>query len=295
MYNLPVNQLTQFGLKKNHIKLVNFFLQNLGKELSAREISTQVNIPVSRIYVYLNDLVKLSLLDRKFQNKSVFVLTEPESRFREFLIKKDVEIKELQKNILGSLREFAAQDFIIFKSLDEFYESAYSMAKDVHIVKILSHNPFLIFNQESAWGKQLFDMYRHGIENKDMKFSYVFDKNFLKSKGLVKNLDAMAENLKWLNSFDNVELRVVDGKNILPLLTLIITNKEVLVGFSNPDEIRVAKGLLLRSEEMANFFERIYEQVYKKSKKVDMKSINALSTSLGLLKKFSLRLKRGPK
>lgn len=297
VYNLQVNQLAQFGLKKNHIKLVNFFLQNIGKELTARDISSQVNIPVSRIYVYLNDLVDLKLVDRKFHNKAKFILTEPESRFREFLLKRDVETKELQKGILDSLRMVSSQDFVLIKSQEEFYESAYSMVKGVKTVRILSHNPLLIFTGENSahWAGQLFEAYRNAIENHELQFFYIFDNNFFKSRDLARNADVVAEKLQWLSGFDDVELRTVDGKNILPMLAMIITDKAVLIGFSSPQDMKVIRGLLLRSDEMASFFEKIYEQIYAKSKKVNIKSLNTLSASLRLLKKLSLKFRKGSK
>ena len=294
MYNANISQLSQFGLKKNHIKLMNFFLQNIGKELAARELSSQVRIPVSRIYVYLNDLVKFGLLDRKFHEKAMFTLTEPETRLREFLLSKDVEIKEMQKGILDSLRAVTAQGLVMVKSSEEFYQSAYSMVKDANMVKILSHNPLLIFSGDGDyWGGQLFEAYKKKIEGKELKFFYIFDKNFLKSRELTKHIEEVVDKLKWLNSFKEAELRVVDGKNILPLLTMIITDSEVLVGFSSPENMKVVRGLLLRSDEMAGFFKQIYGQIYVKSKKVDIKALNALSTSVKLFKKFSLRFKKG--
>jgi len=272
VYNIAVNELTQFGLKKNHIKLINFFLHHIGRELTAKEISKHVKIPISRIYIYLNDLVKFKLLDRKFHSKALFSLTEPESRFKEFLQRKDIEGKELQKNILNSLRTLSAQNFIIIKSSEEFYETAYHMVKDIKAVKILSHSPFLIFVNEKLgyWGEQLLNMYKKRIEDKEIEFFYIFDKNFLNDKNLRKNKDVVIRNVEWLNKYGNVKLGRVDARNIL---TMVITDKEVLIGFSAAEERKVVRGLLARSNEMIQFFSNVYDEVFNKADKVDGSSI----------------------
>ncbi|MBI4010186.1 MAG: hypothetical protein HY361_03290 [Candidatus Aenigmarchaeota archaeon] len=272
MYNITINELLQFGLKKNHIKLLNFFLPNIGKDLTAKEVSKNVDIPVSRIYIYLNDLVKLKLIDRKFHSRALFSLTEPETRFRDFLRRKDVEAKEVHKSILDSLRTIAAQNFVIIRSSEEFYETAYHMVKDIKAVKILSHSPLLLFVNErlGEWGGQLLDMYKKRIDAKEIDFSYVFDKNFLKDKNLRENKDVVAKNVEWLNTHENVKLGAVDARNIL---TMVITEKEVLIGFSAPEERKVIRGLLSRSNEMVHFFDRVYDEVFSRAEKVDVNAV----------------------
>ena len=268
MYNIAVNELAQFGLKKNHIRLVNFFLHHIGRELTAKDISKDVKIPVSRIYIYLNDLVKLKLVDRKFHSKALFSLTEPESRFRDFLQRKDMEAKELQRAILDSLRGLSTQSFVAIKSSEEFYETAYHMVKDINRVKILSHSPLLLFVNEKLgyWGEQLLEMYKKRIAAKEIEFFYIFDRNFLKDKNLRKNKNTVSKNIEWLGKHENVKLGAVDARNIL---TMVITEKGVLIGFSTPEERKVIRGLLARSNEMIQFFNNVYDEVLTKAEKVD--------------------------
>ena len=272
MYNRAVNELARFGLKKNHIKLVNFFVNNVGVEFTAKEVSRHVKIPISRIYTFLNELVRFSIVDRKNHNKAVFSLTDPESRLKEFLHKKEAETKELQTSIINSLRSLSIQNFTTIKSSEEFYETAYHMVKNVNKVKILSHSPFLIFVNErlGSWGEQLLGMYKKRIENGDIDFSYVFDKNFLKDKNLRKNKHVVAKNVEWLTKFMNVKLGAVDAKNIL---TMVITDKEVLIGFTTPEERKVVRGLLARSNEMIQFFNGVYDEVFNKADKITTQSI----------------------
>lgn len=272
LYNIAVNELAQFGLKKNHIKLVNFFLHHIDKELTAKEVSKDVKIPVSRIYIYLNDLVKLKLVDRKFHSKALFSLTDPESRFREFLQRKDMETKELHRTILDSLRGMSAQNFVAIKSSEEFYETAYHMVKDISKVKILSHSPLLLFVNEKLgyWGEQLLEMYKKRISAKEIEFFYIFDRNFLKDKNLRKNKNMVAKNVEWLSKHENVKLGAVDARNIL---TMVITEKGVLIGFSTPEERKIIRGLLARSNEMIHFFSNVYDEVLTKAEKVDNENI----------------------
>ena len=272
MYNIAVNELMQFGLKKNHVKLLNFFLHHTDKDLTAKEISNHVKIPISRIYIYLNDLVKLNLLERKLLSRALFSLTEPESKFREFLQRKDTEMKELQGSIINNLRIFASQNFVIIKSSEEFYQAAYHMVKDVKAVKILSHSPLLLFVNEKLgyWGDQMLGMYKKRIEEKEIDFSYIFDKNFLSNKDLRNNKNSVVKNVEWLSKHDNVKLGSIDASNIL---TMVLTDKEALIGFSTPEERKIVRGLLSRSNEMIHFFSNVYDEVLAKAEKVDAKTI----------------------
>ncbi len=272
MYDITINDLIHFGLKKNHLKLLNFFLHNPDRDLTAKEVSKHVKIPVSRIYIYLNELVRLKLLNRKLQNKAFFSLTEPETRFRNFLQHNDVERKELQRNIINSLRAFATQNFVIIKSSEEFYEAAYYMIKDVKAVRILSHSPFLLFVNEKLgyWGEQLLEMYKKRIGAKEIDFSYIFDKNFLRNRELRKNKDEVIKNVDWLNNYDNVTLGAVDAQNIL---TMVIAEKEALIGFSAPEERKIVRGLLTRSNEMIHFFSNVYDEVLSKAQRINKENV----------------------
>ena len=265
MYNTA--DLEIFGLKKNHVKLINFFLNKVGKEMAAREISREVGIPISRIYPYLNDLIFLKLVGKWEASKKLFVMVDPEIRFREFLNRKNLELRELQKSILDNLPSVASQNLVLAKSTEEFYQIVYQITRNVKNVKILSHTPFLIFVNEKLgyWGMQLLNSYKQRIENKELEFHYLVDKNFLKDKTFKKNKEVAMKNIEWLNNHNNVNLKVHDLSNVV---SMVITDNEVVVGFSNPKERKIARGILFRSHELVDFFGNIYDNLLKEAQEI---------------------------
>ncbi len=265
MYNTA--ELEIFGLKKNHVKLINFFVNKVGKEFTAREISREVGIPISRIYPYLNDLVFHKLIVKKESSKTLFAMIDPELRFREFLNRKNLELKELQKTILDSLPSFASHNFILAKSTEEFYQIVYQIIKNAKSAKILSHTPFLILTTEKLgyWGTQLQNSYKQRIGNKELEFYYLVDNNFLKDKVVKKNKEIVMENIEWLNNQNNVNLRTHDLSNAV---SMVITDNDVVVGFSNPKERKIARGILFRSNELVDFFENIYDNLFQEAQEI---------------------------
>lgn len=259
--------LTLFGLKKNHIKLINFFLAKTGKEFSAREISSEVKIPISRIYPYLNDLVNDRLLERNIGSKTVFVMTDPQIRFREFLNRKEHEIKEVEKIILSKIASYGQQSFVAIKSSEEYYQTVYLMLRNTKNIKILSHTPFFIFTSENLrfWEEQLLNTYKSGIENGDLEFYCIIDKNFFKDRIVKRNKHIVNKNIKWLEKHKNVHIKTIDASKIV---SMVITDGEVLIGFSDPRERKVARGLLLRSYELMKFFENTYNKLFNEAEDV---------------------------
>ena len=265
--------LEKFGLRKNHLRLMAFFLKNISKKFSVKEISKRTEIPLSRIYPFLNSLHRMGLISKVIDRKTFFFMDDPQTRVRRFLNQKEMELKNLQKILLNELSDlYTSQDFVVIKSNKEMWQTSYQIRQNSRYLKLIEHHPRLILmrGNSSYWEKEVRELTKKQIEEENFELYDLVDINFFKEKSVQSNKPLIIGNIQWLQRKENVHLKTIDLTNVP---SMIITEKEVMIGFRNPIDRRNRSALLFRSTEFHNFFERFYDDLFQRAKEIDTNQI----------------------
>lgn len=268
MYNVE-NALRKLGLNKNQIKILDFLLSNVSMEFTAKEMSRNVNLPLSRCYAVLNQLYVLNLIEKRHGKLIKFYITDPEIRFMKFMKLKDYEVKEIQKNIIDMISKFtiSGKSVEILESPDEVYKNFYLIASRANSIKAFAKTPVLLIPEEQKgfWRSQLFKLYKEKIVS-GIDFYYIIDSVILKRKINKRNIKDVKNNLEWILKYKNVHLKDLKGRE---MVSMMITDKECILIFHNvPGSLTTEGGLLIKSKEIVNFFDSLYNDIFNNSKDV---------------------------
>lgn len=152
------------------------------------------------------------------------------------------------------------------------WQTSYQMRQNSRYLKLIEHHPRLILMRENSsyWEREVRELTKKRIEEENFELYDLVDINFLKEKTVQSNKSLVIENIQWLQRKENIHLKTIDLTNVP---SMIITEKEVMIGFRNPIDRRNRSALLFRSTELHNFFERFYDDLFQRAKEIDINQI----------------------
>lgn len=268
-------QMRELGLRKLHIKLVNFFLAHLNTEHTALEIAKTANIPVTRVYKFLDDLVASGLIEKRMGSCVMFIMSDPETKFRNFLYNKNREWQEIGKSVIDHVTQSVSQENnnIPLQSGEDFYLAAYQVTQKANVMKIFSRSNLLVLphREQIYWRDQFIKAMKDKIKA-GVPAYYLIETASLKKKINKRNTEAVQKNILWLVSHG---VRLVDV-NTRNMISMIITDKAAVVGFRYHTEHITTKGLLLCAKELVRLFDAYYDDVVAKGKEININKLTFL-------------------
>ena len=248
-----------YGLKKEHIKLLEFLLARSDRKFVVRELAHAAELPVTRAYRALAELAELGLVERQLDKKLKFGLPDPENRFRKFFAAKATDTSVAQRTVFDAISRHAmhGSEMVLLPNREEFYQAIYQMFARADYVKMLSRSQWgvLTDSDEENWRSQAWQLLKQRIAA-GLEFSYIVDDAALRS---AKDAAPVRRNLVWMHRQPSIRLAAADVGHAV---STIITDSAVLMGFRGKDERQTAQGLVIRNRDFVNFFEGIYDSTF---------------------------------
>lgn len=259
--------LSQFGLRKNHIRVIKFLLDNPEKEFTAKDISHEVKIPISRIYQYINYLIKRGLINKNVGSTLKYSIKDPQIQFSQFFaIKRDL-LNQIEKQFYDSLKYRGSKYiYVPLHSREDFFRELYNSVTKSKTIKIISKRLTFFSGEEiiDSWEeevkKTVLNLTRKGVE-----FYYIFDES-LKQDRINELKKSDLKVLKKLCKLPNFHFRVINSSYGT---SFGITDKDVLLAFRNAKTKKVDRGLLARSPEMVDFMNEVFDDLFRQGRKID--------------------------
>jgi hypothetical protein len=251
------NDLKVMGLRKRHIAIINLFLSQPGKGLSAQEVASGLKMPLTRTYTFLNQLHAQGLLDKSDGARALFSMSDVETKFRRFLFLKGLEQHAVEKEIIDYVAQLSAKahrDAVVpLRSSDEFYQALYQLVQKTTVLKMFTRTNMLVLPspKKHYWREQVIDEIRSKVRQ-HMQMTYLMDARTVKGK----RLSATAEkNLSWLRG-NGVEIKSINAPD---MVSMVIGDNEAIIGFRYPRENITGKGLLINVRDLLNFFNAVFD------------------------------------
>ncbi|MBI4043665.1 MAG: hypothetical protein HY393_02565 [Candidatus Diapherotrites archaeon] len=113
-----------FDLKDQHVQILKVLMHG---NFAAEDVAQKTNLPMGRIYGYLNDLVSWQLIEKRF-HPSMYSAENLDQRVTDFL---DRQYQLLNRKRESLLEELSLPEKVeIFTNVDEFKDKFYGFLKD---------------------------------------------------------------------------------------------------------------------------------------------------------------------
>lgn len=277
-----------FGLRKNHILILGALTKD---DYTADKLSKDTNIPMGRIYEFLNDLLELRLIGKKEGFPAVYFVGDLSERLLDFLRYQTDVVVAKEKRLLGLIEsEKELEQTTIVNGREELaFMTMKTTLGAQEIRSIVKHetvpdifypfdeNEFIklrnYFGRKSAGGAifkggadplriQLFrtnkEAYASGRNIKYVMDRTSFDRyiDLLATLGKEKRDQTIKTVLDQLSQYKNVKVYVVEKD--LPVSIRIYDKKRVLMRIVHLD---APLGIFIQSKKVAAFYNSFFEDL----------------------------------
>lgn len=113
------------GLSEKHIMVLKSLRNG---DLSAKKISSKANIPLGRLYEYLNELLSYGLIEKRGKKPCLYSINDMDEKVRNFMKKRFDNVVADEKIILEMLQKQEEKDYIeVTRTKEEFTYSQLKM------------------------------------------------------------------------------------------------------------------------------------------------------------------------
>ncbi len=266
-----INDLIKLKFNRNEAKILEFFISNINKEFTAREVSKSLRVSLPRTYTLLNKLCYLGFLNRRVDKNIKFSISDAETSFRNYFNKKYEEINILENNLCNVIipkYKIKKPDIILLSSNEEVYRAIYQIALNSDNIKIFSKTPLLLLPDERKifWKKKLFELLKQKIES-GIDIFYLIDLRNVRKNINSNNIKDVKKSFQWLKTHPNFHLKDTEGRD---MASMVITDNEVVILFHYiPLETGAHSGIILRQKEILKFFSSAYNEIFFKAKEIN--------------------------
>jgi len=268
VYKMIETNLREFGMKKNQIKVVKFLLANLDRRFNAKEIASGVNISLSRIYPILNKLSGYGLIQKHIGSQIEYSTDNPKERFSRFFGIRRAKINQVEKQFYDSIIDLKSkQQYFLSETREETYRQIYNAVKNAEWIKTLSKRITFFSKSDAAefWDIELNKLLTQKLKETKINCEYLFDKSMINSKETKITATTKRKLAEALKN-ENFDFRTIESA-FSP--SLLITDKEAIVGFRTKSENRTTKALVSTTPEMRDFLIEIFDEIFSQAKKVE--------------------------
>lgn len=252
--NKHINDLLNVGLTEYESRAYLTLIRN--GNLTATEISKNGNIPRTKIYFVLENLVKKGLAIRvpgKFKKYSV---VQPENGFSRFFEELDNK-KVFLESVIGSLNNLFLKQKAVSNTFNniEVLEGVEHIESRLKTIHAESKNEIICVHKQ-PYSDFVDNCKHHGSLRKNIKYRLIFEKCECKSIKFAEFLESIEEsntNIK-ISKKPQIRFIIYDSEIVFLSLEEAIINK---TNFST-------QGVLIKNENIANFFRDVFNNMARK-------------------------------
>jgi hypothetical protein len=200
-------------------------------------------------------------------------MTDPEERFRIFIGAQNRQQQEIYKNLLDAVARFgmSSSDIVILRNREELYQAVYQLFLKSKTLKIITRSCWGIIpdKMKEYWRSTAMQLLKQRAE-KGLSIWYLADERTLQREFNKRNAAIVRRNLAFFEKQPAVQLRKTETRHII---SVIITDNEVLMGFRYPKERFATRGLIIRHKDFLNFFEELYDRTFENGKEFNLPSL----------------------
>jgi len=278
-----------FGLRKNHILI----LEALNKDdYTADKLAKDTNIPMGRIYEFLNDLLKWRLVEKESGHPSVYKIGDLRERVLDFLRVQTGDVIAKERKLVGLIsEEKEIEQTTIVNGREELAFMTMKTTLESHQIRsIVKHETistiFYPFDEEefiklrNYFGKKTGDkgaIFKGGADptrvqlyrtNKEgyqsgKKVTYVMDRrsfdlyiSLLRQLGPKRMKDTLSTVLDQFDQCRNIKVYIVEKS--LPISIRIYDNARVLIRIVHLD---APMGIFIQSKKVAGFYTSFFDDL----------------------------------
>jgi sugar-specific transcriptional regulator TrmB len=277
-----------FGLKDKHISILDCLYE---ERFTAKELSKKAQIPLGRIYDFLNDLMLLQLIDRTPKKPYYYSIENPQEKIKNFLKQKFDEFVTKNAKIFDLLEKTQDREMIdIIHSGDEYAFRLIQIISEAKTIKtIVRHDslPFIMYPSDSkdfAKARQAvlknretlahtthqttFLLYKAVMEayQSGKKFMVIMEKKSLDSnRGIIKKelgsefLVSMKEDI--LEKLKTNNLKIFAITEHLPM-QIYITEDKVFLSIIH---LGITTGVVIRSNKAVELYNDYFDDMTRRS------------------------------
>ena len=283
---------SEFDLKSKHL----FILDALyDQDLCAAVISKKTNIPMGRIYDFLNDLLEYGLIEKTSKKPSVYSMKNPGERITSFLKYKFDRLVEKENKILDMIRKKQTIESVeVINSGDEFTFKQIQLLSECKAIRtVVRHGsiPFPIYPSNSEEFQKVRDIivknratlahtthemtfmiykaHKDAYE-RGKHFSAIIEKgaldfnlNIIESKLGKKFLTKMVKDIKEKIKRYGMKIYVIN--EYVPM-QIFITEKKVMLSIIH---LGITTGVVIQSDEVVKLYRDFYDDMIERSKPIE--------------------------
>ncbi|MBN1376877.1 hypothetical protein JW949_00935 [Candidatus Woesearchaeota archaeon] len=283
---------TEFSLKFRYLLILE---QLYNKSLSAHDISKLTNIPMGRIYSFLNELLSWGLIEKTSQRPALYTMTNPQENITNFMKYKFDDLVEKEKKILDYMqKKESIENIEIIHNGDDFtFKQIQLLAECRKIRTVVRHGsiPFPVYPSNSVEFRKvreaieknrqtlahtthemtflIYKAHRDAYE-KGKHFSAIIEKsaldfnlNIIKSQLGNDFLKKIINDLKRKIKKYGMKIYVIE--EYVPMQIFIIENKVML----SLIHLGVTTGAVIQSEDMVSLYHDFYDDMVRRSKLIE--------------------------
>ena len=283
----------KFGLKEKHLHILKA-LDN--KKLEASQISKSTEIPMGRVYTYLNELVNHRLIQRSPKRPYTYELTDLRTNVLGFMKTRIDDLITAQREVIDLMKEGTPDQVELINTKGKFTATHVRLiagSKEVKLISIHRSFPFLLYPshwQEFLKVRKQVMKYRPTISFTDTETAYLVYKTY--SDALAKGTrfrvlldkDALDDHLSiLLESFGQeyvqnyikdlhdklekyrIQARVLEEKSPMEIN---IGDREVALSLVH---LQLTTGLLMTSQTMVQFYTTYFEKKWIEGTSIPLK------------------------
>ena len=282
----------EFNLKSKHTLILDTLYDG---DLPAPEICRRTDIPVGRIYDFLNELLSYDLIEKISGKPALYSMANPSEKITSFLKHKFDRLVEKENRILDLMqRKQSIESMETIHSGDEFtFKQIQLLSECKEIRTVVRHGsiPFPIYPSNSTdfqkardvivknrptlahtthemtfmIYKAYKDAYKKGkrfsaiIEKSALDFNLKIIKTKLDEPFLKKMVEGIKEKIKKYN------LKIYVVEEYVPM-HIFITEKKVMLSIIH---LGITTGVLIQSEEVVSLYKDFYDDLVERSKLIE--------------------------
>jgi len=261
------------------------------KNLTARKISKETNIPIGRLYEHLNKLISIGLIERLKGKPALYSFEDKEEKIQNFLKNKFQETTNAEAHILSILSKDSEKIKLITSRGDYVNESRkiYNTEEEIYFIERKMTPPYYFYPEDKddyhKLRKAISKKRKLILEEKHLEELYKKDyfDNLKKDKRItgITNEKAITDFFKIYEKTLGKEKLKIQVKIIINLLKssnvhcrlnsqsfpyyMIISKKYILMTFNMPEQIT---GLSIQNKKTAEQFITFFESIYNQSKDI---------------------------
>ncbi|MFH1053408.1 MAG: helix-turn-helix domain-containing protein [Candidatus Woesearchaeota archaeon] len=280
-----------FDLSDKHILILEALYK---KDLGASETCSETKIPKGRVYSYLNDLLRLQLIEKSEKKPYLYSMRESNNKIMNFLNYKFDSMVEKQKKIMDLLEKKSTIDNVeIIQSGDDFIFNLLKLIKEGKVFRSIVHHrsiPFALYpsnlkdfqkvrevitknrptyaHTTKQMASIIYKSYTDAFRNKKRFFeilekeSLEYNLNIIKKELGAQFLKEMINDLKKKLENNRINIYVVD--EYIPMHVFLTKNKV----FLSLMHLGVTTGTIIRSDRIVTLYKEFFEDMLERSKPI---------------------------